>query len=180
MSTSGHCPNPNDPGPDGWDAGDRDAGGGDAGGTDAVRPSLDWVAMRDWLTESVSGMPRGAALDLGPADHDDTEPADGTDPGDDVPCAQIMVLRDGALLVRLSTTVMEIPSVAGYLVPQGLLDRWNYEDRFRDCTHGYLVTRSVECAAGICITWFRDRRGIESPAELGCAYTVTTWLPRAS
>ncbi|NDK89469.1 hypothetical protein GYA93_07710 [Gordonia desulfuricans] len=156
---------------------------------------MDWTAMRDWLTESVSGMPRGAVLDLGPAGHDATDhdqaPVEpdavgepdavaGADPGDDVPCAQIMVLRDGSLLVRLSTTLMEIPSVAGYVVPRGLLDRWNYEDRFRDCTHGYMVTRSVDCAADVCITWFRDRRGIVSPGELGCTYTVTTWLPRAS
>lgn len=136
-------------------------------------PGLAWTAMGDWLTDSVAGMPAGGVLDLGPAEYDDSDDAG------DVPCAQILVLRDQTMMVRLSTTLMDIPSVAGYAVPRAMLDRWNYEDRFRDCTHGYLLTRSRGCVADVCVAWFRDRRAISGPAVLGCHYTTGDPDPRA-
>ncbi|HCS57741.1 MAG TPA: hypothetical protein DIW80_11415 [Gordonia polyisoprenivorans] len=136
-------------------------------------PVLAWTAMRDWLADSVAGIPAGGVLDLGPAEYDDSDDAG------DVPCAQILVLRDQTFMVRLSTTVMTIPAVTGYAVPRAMLDRWNYEDRFRDCTHGYLLTRSRGCVADVCVAWFRDRRAISGPAVLGCHYTTGDPDPRA-
>ena len=60
-------------------------------------PVLAWTAMRDWLADSVAGIPAGGVLDLGPAEYDDSDDAG------DVPCAQILVLRDQTFMVRLST-----------------------------------------------------------------------------
>ncbi|MGC4933679.1 hypothetical protein ACLQ3C_08335 [Gordonia sp. DT30] len=130
-------------------------------------PGRSWAAMRDWLADSVTGIPQGGVLDLGPGEHDESDPDAG-----DVPCAQILVLRDHTMMVRLSTTVMDVPMIGGYVVPRAMLDRWNYEDRFGDCTHGYLLTRSPGCVADICIAWFRDRRAITTPTMLGCSYAT--------
>ena len=132
-----------------------------------------WEAMSDWLIDSVSSMPAGGVLDLGPADHDES-----ASDIEDVPCAQILMLRNQKMMVRLSTDVMGTPSIAGYAVPRVMLDRWNYEDRFVDCTHGYLLTRSVACVADICVSWFRDRRAIATPAALGCSYTTPMYTPQ--
>ncbi|MFT4126516.1 MAG: hypothetical protein QM662_09825 [Gordonia sp. (in: high G+C Gram-positive bacteria)] len=134
----------------------------------------DWSAMGDWLADAVTTMPPGAVLDIGPLGSDVSDDADV-----DVPCAQIQVLRDRTVLVRLSTTIMRAPGVAIYSVPRAALDRWNYEDRFADCTHGYLATRSAHTVAGICVGWFRDRQGMASPDELGCSYVTPTELREA-
>ncbi|MEP9414471.1 MULTISPECIES: hypothetical protein [unclassified Gordonia (in: high G+C Gram-positive bacteria)] len=142
---------------------------------EGVRQAAAWSAMYDWLVDSLAGMPAGAVLDLGPSDHDGSGDADDDDL--DVPCAQIVVLRERTMMVRLSTAVMDIPAVAAYTVPNAMLDRWNYEDRFRDCTHGYLLSRSRRTVAGICVAWFRDRRAFPSPTALGCSYTAPSAAP---
>lgn len=167
-------PHPADPHPS-----DRNLRGAHQPGADQpdAHVALGWRAMRDWLADSLATTSRGAVLDVGPVGYDDT--AGFGDTGGDVPCAQIVTLRGGGLMVRLSTNLMEVPPVGGLVAPRALLDRWNYEDRFRDCTHGYLLTASVEVAADICVAWFRDRMHVRSSAELGCTYSVCP-LPHAS
>ncbi|MGV9825436.1 MULTISPECIES: hypothetical protein [unclassified Gordonia (in: high G+C Gram-positive bacteria)] len=132
---------------------------------DASTPCTDWDDMSEWLHRELSTMPRGALLDIGPAEYDPIVY------GDDVCCAQIQVLRGRTLLIRLSTTLMDAPTaLSGYSVPRVVLDRWHHDDRFDDCTHGYLMTRSASLVAGICVGWFRDRCDSPAPNVLGYSY----------
>ena len=105
-----------------------------------------WAKARTWLIEELRAMPNAAVLDLGPAGLDTT-----LTPDSDVECAQVHVLHGDVYLVRLSTDLMEHPRLAGYSVPRSVRNRWRLDDRFDDCTHGYLVSASAELIADICI-----------------------------
>lgn len=126
-----------------------------------------WAEARTWLIEELRAMPNAAVLDLGPAGLDTT-----LTPDSDVECAQVHVLHGDVYLVRLSTDLMEHPRLAGYSVPRSVRNRWRLDDRFDDCTHGYLVSASAELIADICIGWFRDRCAWRHPGALGWSYTA--------
>lgn len=126
-----------------------------------------WAAAREWLVTELRVMPSAAVLDLGPAGHDAAADIDA-----DVECAQIHVLQGKIYLVRLSTGLMERPRLAGYSVPRSARHRWHLDDRFPDCTHGYLTSDSAELIADVCIGWFRDRCAWPSPDTMGWSYTA--------
>ncbi|MFW0792359.1 hypothetical protein AAFP30_00965 [Gordonia sp. CPCC 205515] len=130
----------------------------------------DWAEMEAWLVESLGSMTPVGVLDLGPAHvHDDEVDAD---------CVQIHALTAGTFLIRLSTTMMSTPLIGRHRVPREILDTWFYDDRFTDCTHGYLISRSPHRVAEITVAWFRDRCGYAGPEALGCSYTEPIDLPR--
>ncbi|MGV9711801.1 hypothetical protein ACWDTI_14185 [Gordonia sp. NPDC003424] len=129
----------------------------------------DWTGMEAWLVESLESMPPVAVLDLGPAHV--------LDDADDADCVQIHALG-GAYLIRLSMVMMSTPLLTRQRVNREILDIWFYDERFDDCTHGYLITRSRQRIAEITVAWFRDRCGFAEPGLLGCSYTEPVELPR--
>lgn len=130
-------------------------------------PPISWEAMVAWLVDSLRDKPTAFVLDMGPNSY--------VDEGDDeeeeeVVCAQAQVLADGVLMLRRSRSVLGHLMIADYSVDGLELDRWHFDDRFADCTDGYLFSRDTRLVADACVTWFRDNWGAASTGDLGCEY----------
>ena len=136
-------------------------------------PPISWEAMAAWLADSLSDKPTAFVLDMGPNSYliegDDDE---------EVVCAQAQVLADGVLMLRRSRSVLGHLLIGDYSVDGLELDRWHYDDRFDDCTDGYLFSRDAGLIADLCVTWFRDNWGAASTADLGCEYRFPDVLGR--
>ena len=119
----------------------------------------DWAGMQRWLTGEIASARPGLIIQMGPL---------GLDPDATfVPSAEVHALIGATTLVRLSTTWMHAPVLAGYSVPRLALDRWHHDRRFADCTHGYLMTRSPALAAAVCVNWFAVRCAFAHPDAVG-------------
>lgn len=130
-----------------------------------------WRGAAAWLEGRIDAVPLAAVLDVGP--HHACV-------GDsyDVHCAQVQRLEGGRLLLRLSTMLMIIPLLDSYRAADAELNRWYHDDRFEDCTHGYLITESSSMVADVVMAWFRDRGGFATPDDLGYCTTIPKRLPR--
>lgn len=131
-----------------------------------------WDDMATWLAESFDVMPVGSILDLGPGGELVT------DAEDLVVCAQVRKLDDDALWLRVSDRILGVPLVID-LSTEGLaFDVWATEGLFDDCSEGQIFSRNAVAIADLCVSWFRDRRGVESFNDLGFDFLDLDELPR--
>ena len=122
-------------------------------------PITDWEDFAAWVAQSLGSLDRGDLFELGPRC---TE----TDAVSSIPCAQAIAL-EGAILLRLSTTIMGIPLLNSLSCERITLDVWHRSDLFDDCTFGHIVSADLGLLAQACVTWFRDKGDMDL-ASLGC------------
>ncbi|MDV8079794.1 hypothetical protein R4P47_24825 [Rhodococcus sp. IEGM 1370] len=130
-----------------------------------------WVYTREWLAESLVVKPVALIIDLGPNDY-----IPGEQESDDVPCAQLQVMKDDGLLVRRSRTELGHLLLADYFTAAVTLDKWYLQEHFDDCTDGYLFTKDRRLAAETCVTWFRDKQDPNEKIDIGCNYRFADQL----
>lgn len=133
-----------------------------------------WDSMDAWLVESFYDKPLGFIVELGPNSYIPDE----AEEDDDVVCAQVVVLDDDVMMLRRSRTELGHLLLADYSSTGLRLDTWHHDDRFDDCTDGYLFTRDIRLVARTCVAWFRDNVGMDTSGDLGCSYRFADELPR--
>ncbi|MGB6182349.1 MAG: hypothetical protein WBF79_13995 [Rhodococcus sp. (in: high G+C Gram-positive bacteria)] len=135
-------------------------------------PVDSWDASSAWLVESLIGQGSGLIIELGPSDYD-------PESEDEVINAQLHVLDDGVVMVRRSREVLERLRLAHHCSDKLELDLWHHDNRWDDCTDGYLFSRDLLLVANVCTTWFRDHGRVDSLEKLGCSYGFVDELPRS-